>query len=126
PRRARSTGGIRRRRRRRLGLGRLVLLLADGHEGGRRGERWRTGGGGRRRFAAQLHLVAAVLLLRQVDDLAVVGLAQHLLELGGLERLALALLQRVDSFAQLLGADRAFLPAEAAERLFDERDRAVE
>src|SRR5207245_7624923 len=77
-------------------------------------------------LGAQLHPVPAVLLLRQVDDLAVVGLAQQLLELGGLDRLALALLQLVDRLAQLLGADRALLPAEAAERLFDQAEGAVE
>src|SRR2546426_6752720 len=116
--RARSSGGIGWRRRGRSRLWRLVLLLADWHGSGHRGCGRRGRDGCTPPLGAQLHPVPAVLLLRQVDDLAVVGLAQQLLELGGLDRLALALLQLVDRLAPIFRADRALLPPRAAEGPF--------
>src|SRR5205807_53700 len=104
-----------RRRRRRLRLRWLVLLRHPE----RLGDRRRRGG-----ISPQLDGVAAVVLFREIDELAVVRLAQQLLQLGGLERL-IAGLQLVHRLMQLLRGNGALLSPESSEGLADKTERAV-
>ena len=104
--------GPHRRRSGRLGHRRIVRLVGVGH-------------GRRLGAAADLHGVGAIILFGKVDQLAVVRLAQELLNLGGLHRLLVAL-DLGHGLTQFLRAHRAGLSAQPADRLLDQAERAVE
>src|SRR5438309_580850 len=107
----RRCGGRGRRGRRRGGVGRL----------GRLGGRILVCVRGGRLAGAQLHGVRAVFLLREVDDLRVVRLAEQLREPLGFERHRRLALQLDHRIAQFLRAHR-LLAAQAAQRLFDQAE----
>src|SRR5205814_8198827 len=74
---------------------------------------------------ADLDRVGAVIVLGEVDQLTVVRLAQQLLHLGRLDGLGIAL-DLGHGFAELFGAHRAGIAAQAADRLLDHAEGAVQ
>jgi len=98
----------------------IERLVGIGHGGGLGPRRvWR------RRRVPQLHGVRSVVLFGEVDQLAIVRLAQQLLHLSRLDRLFVAL-DLGHGLAELLRAHRAGLPAQATDGLFDEAEGAIE
>src|SRR5206468_2060150 len=73
-----------------------------------------------------LHLVRPVALLRQVDDLGVVRLAQQLGEPLDLERLCFTALELDHRLSQLVGAHGLVTATQARQRLFEQTERLTQ
>src|SRR5207249_2423585 len=103
----------------RLGHGGIQRLVGVAHGRGLGCGSGHRGG----RLLAELHLVRPVALLRQVDDLGVVRLAQQLGEPLDLERLCFTALELDHRLPQLVGAHGLVTATQARQRLFEQTER---
>src|SRR5206468_1488820 len=106
----------------RLGHGGIQRLVGVAHGRGLGCGSGHRGG----RLLAELHLVRPVALLRQVDDLGVVRLAQQLGEPFDLERLCFAALELDHRLPQLVGAHGLVTATQARQRLFEQTERLTQ